>query len=509
MPSAFRSVLRGAGPGKRSWAQTLKAKEKVDAPTDEELEAEVAKELPAVLEEIDQRERAGLEALHPSYSSIPTFFRAAAAHRSSDPDVGDGEPLRGLWKRLAAQEFLKSRQKRLWWGKTTRALWDMLRESAVADEHGTDRIDYDGYCAVRAKLQASVGPDFDVLDGHYGGGCLDACSFFTLRPEMDDRGWVPVHSIFNALHRKEILYQTRMELELNDQEGHGYLREFEMDRFIEDVVNSTSALSVMPESFRPFYVCGAVRKFFFLLDPHKRGRIYIDDIMTSSVLKELLDTSLSCVDEDNDNAAFNWFSPKSQRQRYHQYMQLDTNRDGMLSKDELYAFGNGSYTPMFIDRAFEVIQTYGCEMDYKRFMDFLLRLENMDHEASVPFFWQVLDLHGTGRVTPVIVQAFFRALHRRLDRMGEVYAGEEAPGWERLVENVTVEVFDMVNPAEPLCIRLEDIKRCKCRGTVFGMLIDCEAFYQYDTREQRGGLGNAHQQHLQALAEQQHLPDDH
>ena len=43
------------------------------------------------------------------------------------------------------------------------------------------------------------------------------------------------------------------------------------------------------EAFVHFYVVTAVRKFFFFLDPRRRGRIAIKDLLLSPILQELLD----------------------------------------------------------------------------------------------------------------------------------------------------------------------------------------------------------------------------
>ena len=48
----------------------------------------------------------------------------------------------------------------------------------------------------------------------------------------------------------------------------------------------------------------------------------------------------------------------------------------MLSRQELIAYGTSTLTPTFIDRIFEECLTYGGEMDYKTYLDFVLALEN-------------------------------------------------------------------------------------------------------------------------------------
>ena len=59
-----------------------------------------------------------------------------------------------------------------------------------------------------------------------------------------------------------------------------------------------------------------------------------------------------------------------------QYLNLDKDHNGMLSKAELLHYGTSTLTPAFVNRVFEVCLTYGGEMDYKTYLDFVLALEN-------------------------------------------------------------------------------------------------------------------------------------
>jgi len=48
-------------------------------------------------------------------------------------------------------------------------------------------------------------------------------------------------------------------------------------------------LNGLEKSFYSFYVCTAVRKFFFFLDPMRIGKIKIQDILACSFLDDLLE----------------------------------------------------------------------------------------------------------------------------------------------------------------------------------------------------------------------------
>lgn len=47
---------------------------------------------------------------------------------------------------------------------------------------------------------------------------------------------------------------------------------------------------------------------------------------------------------------------------YAQYLNLDTDRNGMLSQDELAKYGTGTLTDVFVERIFQECLTYEGEM---------------------------------------------------------------------------------------------------------------------------------------------------
>jgi len=58
------------------------------------------------------------------------------------------------------------------------------------------------------------------------------------------------------------------------------------------IVNSfIFQLDGLEKSFSSFYVCTAVRKFFFFLDPLRTGKVKIQDILACSFLDDLLEVS--------------------------------------------------------------------------------------------------------------------------------------------------------------------------------------------------------------------------
>ena len=140
---------------------------------------------------------------------------------------------------------------------------------------------------------------------------LTASIFARLHSVSAYPGRVSIMSLFNYTMRKVWLQQTRIGLSLYDYTGQGYLRESviisfkkivnhfnsfrtfktfqDLESYIMELIPTLPQLEGLERSFHSFYVCTAVRKFFFFLDPLRTGKIRIRDILACSFLDDLLE----------------------------------------------------------------------------------------------------------------------------------------------------------------------------------------------------------------------------
>lgn len=65
----------------------------------------------------------------------------------------------------------------------------------------------------------------------------------------------------------------------------------DLENYIQDLIPTLPQLDGLEKSFHSFYVCTAVRKFLFFLDPLRTGRVRIQDILACSFLDDLLEVS--------------------------------------------------------------------------------------------------------------------------------------------------------------------------------------------------------------------------
>ena len=72
----------------------------------------------------------------------------------------------------------------------------------------------------------------------------------------------------------------------------------------------------------------------------------------------------------------NWFSSHHTLKIYGSFLNLDDDRNGMLSPLELQKYKNDTFTRFWIDRVFSSTQTYDKEMDFTGYLgkESLLRL---------------------------------------------------------------------------------------------------------------------------------------
>ena len=170
----------------------------------------------------------------------------------------------------------------------------------------------------------------------------------------------------------------------------------------------------------------------------------------------------------------NWFSAPSALRVYGQYLNLDTDHNGMLSMEELSRFGAGTLTKIFIERVYQECLTYDGEMDYKTYLDFVLAMENKSDPQSLQYLFRVLDTRSEGYLSVFSLNFFFRAIQEEMKLRGQDPVS---------FEDVKDEIFDMVTPQDPLKLTLADLIKSGQGETVINILTDLNGFWSYENRE--------------------------
>ena len=113
-------------------------------------------------------------------------------------------------------------------------------------------------------------------------------------------------------------------------------------------------------------------------------------------------------------------------------------------------------------------------MDYKTYLDFVLAMDGLRSRQGLTYFFRILDFRHRGHLTVHELNYFFRSVVQCL-------IAQDHPAVE--VADVLDEIFDMVRPADPLKITLEDLTKCGVGNTVVSILVDIASFIEYDNRE--------------------------
>ncbi|XP_072720407.1 serine/threonine-protein phosphatase 2A regulatory subunit B'' subunit gamma isoform X2 [Ciconia boyciana] len=331
--------------------------------------------------------KGGRKSVNTSYTNIPRFYYRLPA---------EDEVLLQKLREESRAVFLQRKSRELLDNEELQNLWFLLDKHQTSPMIGEEAmINYENFLKVGEKAGPKCKQFFTA-------------KIFAKLLHNDPYGRISIMQFFNYVMRKVWLHQTRIGLSLYDVAGQGYLRESDLENYILELIPTLPQLDGLEKSFYSFYVCTAVRKFFFFLDPLRTGKIKIQDILACSFLDDLLE--LRDEELSKESQETNWFSAPSALRVYGQYLNLDKDHNGMLSKEELSRYGTGTLTNIFLDRVFQECLTYDGEMDYKTYLDFVLALENRKEPAALQYIFKLLDIENKGYLNVFSLNYFFRCL---------------------------------------------------------------------------------------------------
>jgi len=386
-----------------------------------------------------------------TYKTIPKFYFKLPS---------EDEYLLQKLREESRAVFLRRRSRELLDNDELQALWFLLDKHHTPPLVGDEQmINYDDFLKVASEAGAKCKAFFNA-------------TVFAKLLHNDPYGRISIMQFFNYVMRKVWLHQTRIGLSLYDVAGQGYLKESDLENYILELIPTLPQLDGLEKSFYSFYVCTAVRKFFFFLDGLHTGKVRIRDILACSFLDDLLELRDEELSKDMQES--NWFSAPSALRVYGQYLNLDKDHNGMLSRQELARYGTGTLTSVFLERVFQECLTYDGEMDYKTYLDFVLALENRKEPQALQYFFRLLDVQGKSFLNVFDLNYFFRAIQEQM----RVHGQEPVT-----FADVKDEIFDMVRPADPLKLTLQDLINSSQGDTVVTILIDLNGFWTYENRE--------------------------
>ncbi|XP_074146784.1 serine/threonine-protein phosphatase 2A regulatory subunit B'' subunit gamma isoform X3 [Sminthopsis crassicaudata] len=454
------------------WKEVLRRR--LAAPNSKKNEKELKEEEMDLFTKYYTEWKGGRKNANAFYKSIPRFYYRLPA---------EDEVLLQKLREESRAVFLQRKSRELLDNEELQNLWFLLDKHQTPPMIGEEAmINYENFLKVGEKSGPKCKQFF-------------MAKVFAKLIHTDPYGRISIMQFFNYVMRKVWLHQTRIGLSLYDVAGQGYLRESDLENYILELIPTLPQLDGLEKSFYSFYVCTAVRKFFFFLDPLRTGKIKIQDILACSFLDDLLE--LRDEELSKESQETNWFSAPSALRVYGmllnyatifilehyvclhfcppgQYLNLDKDHNGMLSKEELSRYGTATMTNVFLDRVFQECLTYDGEMDYKTYLDFVLALENRKEPAALQYIFKLLDIENRGYLNVFSLNYFFRAIQELMKIHGQDPVS---------FQDVKDEIFDMVKPKDPLKISLQDLISSNQGDTVTTILIDLNGFWTYENRE--------------------------
>ena len=86
----------------------------------------------------------------------------------------------------------------------------------------------------------------------------------------------------------------------------------------------------------------------------------------------------------------------------------DETKDRLEHRCSGFRYNSSVLTPVFITRVFQECLTYGGEMDYKSYLDFVLALENRNSPQGLRYLFHIMDIDKKGYLHPGDLNFFYR-----------------------------------------------------------------------------------------------------
>lgn len=449
-----------------SWQETLIARHRARSSEERAaIKKRGMERTDAEFERLMKEKAAADRASHPSFEKIPRFFAGRG-----------GRTLQQMLRTLAEAKCHEEFERQILSWDELEQLRLMLARAQSEPMDGSNRINYEQLCEVRRELEEQAGSDVFKKS-------LSARTF--LRHARDQHGRISARDLYDRVDRETCASKTFLTMRPYDGRGTGSLRESELERYIYDFIPEMPLAQSMDEKFHAFYVFTAVRRFMFFLDPKRRGRIPIHELAASDISAELHEMADVTRESEARSLRKSWFLPDNAKRVYSDYLELDEDHNGMLSKAELLNFrglrGEARLTKAFVERVYAEIITYRTneatgegEMDFKTYLDLVLAFENLSTPQALAYFWRLLDVKKQGHLDTFTINFFFREIG---DSIRD--EGYDAPHTADVVD----EIFDMIRPKDPTQITFDDLQASKQAHTVISMLTDVAGFLAYDNRE--------------------------
>jgi len=323
----------------------------------------------------------------------------------------------------------------------------------------------------------------------FGKLVIDVCdfpSFFRLhlfsRIDELDIGKITCE-MFEDFWKKNIQYDNEYLRYFNaiKQKSNDYIVPSDFGIIIRELLAFHPGLTFLNATpdFQEKYAETVIIRIFYSINRSGNGRISFREFKNSNLVE-----SLKLLEKEQDtNSEINFFAYEHFYVLYCKFWELDIDRDGMLSRDDLAQYNDSSLTDFIIDR---IMGGYGKRltarqpgmMSYEDFVWFCLSEEDKTTPVSQEYWFRCVDIDGDGVLSLYELEQVFAEQKERIKQYDP----------EISFSDIHCQIIDMLKPKNRDAITLSDIKKSKMSPIFFNILFNLNKFFVF---EQRGTLGTS------------------
>ncbi|KAK6057724.1 hypothetical protein COOONC_04720, partial [Cooperia oncophora] len=253
-----------------------------------------------------------------------------------------------------------------------------------------------------------------------------------------------------------------------------------LDLVMAEISNKLSWESGMKDC--PFYYAVFIERcVFFQLDPQRTGKISILELASTGLLDDLFEVLSQQERDPADNSCSasvqsvdfgdSWSSS---------VLVIEMVLEWCLSKNvvhiEMEQLRLCSWRGC-LPIKFCMVTSHHTRMDFRGFVDLDAAITSKNQPASIRWLFRMLDLRDDGVLDRGEIKMMVQSMLENLSAMENWAVNFKA-------DDIVDEIIDMINPAEPNRIVVDDVLACNMAETALGILVDYDAFLKYENREE-------------------------
>nr|CAG4635919.1 EOG090X00JH [Eubosmina coregoni]SVE69625.1 EOG090X00JH [Eubosmina coregoni] len=260
---------------------------------------------------------------------------------------------------------------------------------------------------------------------------------------------------------------------------------------VQDVVDTHPGLTFLKEAaeFHSRYVHTVIARIFYNVNRSWSGHITLAELRHSN----LLSTVRLLEEEEDINQITDFFSYEHFYVIYCKFWELDKDHDLFIDKKDLARHNDHALSSKMIDRIFSGAVTRGSSshsnklapgtnininnqprMSYTEFVWFLISEEDKRHPTAIEYWFRCMDLDGDGYISMYELEYFYEEQLQRMESLGI----ETLP-----FEDCLCQMLDMIHPAVPGKVSLNDLKRCQMTPIFFDTFFNLEKYLDHEQRD--------------------------